>query len=218
MQALSTWSKSAIPYATIIHSYHFVYVIYSYHFVAMETFLLNRAISAHNKWWCHNIGVKRNVRRSGIRFNSDLECAERPPYVAFAVRACRNKSGCWLLRVSKTARANGGVVNSMAFLLSVESLLLALRFFGWHRSSGCTTKLSLILVGTIKYIPFASRSSLNSMLQLSGEIEEAAIIQDVPWFKRMFNIIIPIQKTSILSGYLLPFITSLRELTLFMML
>ena len=54
-----------------------------------------------------------------------------------------------------------------------------------------------IIVGTIKYIPFASRSSLNSMLQLSGEIEEAAIIQDIPWIKRMTRIIIPIQKSSI---------------------
>ena len=34
----------------------------------------------------------------------------------------------------------------------------------------------------------------------------------------MTRIIIPIQKTSILSGYLLPFITGMRELTLFMML
>ncbi len=56
------------------------------------------------------------------------------------------------------------------------------------------------------------------MLQLSGEIEEAAIIQDIPWFKRMFKIIIPIQKSSIISGYLLPFMTCLRELTLFMLL
>ena len=67
----------------------------------------------------------------------------------------------------------------------------------------------LIVVGTIKYIPFASRSSLNSMLQLSGEIEEAAIIQDVPWVKRMTRIIIPIQKSSIISGYMLPFMTCL---------
>ena len=50
----------------------------------------------------------------------------------------------------------------------------------------------LIIVGTIKYIPFASRASLNSMLQLSGEIEEAAIIQDIPWVRRMTRIIIPI--------------------------
>jgi len=76
----------------------------------------------------------------------------------------------------------------------------------------------LIIAGTIKYIPFASRSSLNSMLQLSGEIEEAAVIQDVPWIKRMTRIIIPIQKSSIISGYLLPFMTCLRELSLFMLL
>ena len=56
------------------------------------------------------------------------------------------------------------------------------------------------------------------MMQLSGEIEEAAIIQDIPWYKRMLRIIIPIQKTSIISGYLLPFMTCLRELTLFMLL
>ena len=43
-------------------------------------------------------------------------------------------------------------------------------------------------------------------------------IQDIPWHKRMLNIIIPIQKTSIMSGYLLPFITCVRELTLFMLL
>jgi len=36
--------------------------------------------------------------------------------------------------------------------------------------------------------------------------------------KRMLNIIIPIQKTSILSGYLLPFITCIRELSLFLLL
>ena len=76
----------------------------------------------------------------------------------------------------------------------------------------------LIIVGTVKYIPFASRSSLNSMLQLSGEIEEAAIIQNIPWIKRMTRIIIPIQKSSIISGFLLPFMTCLRELSLFMLL
>ena len=76
----------------------------------------------------------------------------------------------------------------------------------------------LILVGTIKYIPFASRSSLNAMMQLSGEIEEAAVIQNIPWHKRLLKIVVPIQKSSILSGYLLPFITAMRELTLFMLL
>ena len=78
--------------------------------------------------------------------------------------------------------------------------------------------LLLALVGSVKYLPFASRSGVNSMLQLSNEIEESAIIQDVPWIKRMTRIIIPIQKSSIVSGFLLPFMTCLRELSLFMLL
>ena len=76
----------------------------------------------------------------------------------------------------------------------------------------------LIIAGVVKYIPFASRSSLNSMLQISNELEEAAIIQNASWVKRMVKIIIPIQKSSIISGYLLPFMTCLRELSLFLLL
>ena len=75
-----------------------------------------------------------------------------------------------------------------------------------------------MIAGVVKYIPFASRAALNSMLQLSGEIEEAAIIQDIPWIKRMTRIIIPIQKSSIISGFMLPFMTCLRELSLFLLL
>ena len=76
----------------------------------------------------------------------------------------------------------------------------------------------LIIAGTIKYIPFASKSALNSMLQLSNEIEESAIILDIPWEKRLWNIIIPIQKSTIVNGYMLPFMTCLRELSLFLLL
>ena len=76
----------------------------------------------------------------------------------------------------------------------------------------------LALVGSVKYLPFASRSGINAMLQLSGEIEEAGEIVGISWFKRMTKIIIPIQKTSFLSGYLLPFISCMRELSLFILL
>lgn len=76
----------------------------------------------------------------------------------------------------------------------------------------------LVLVGSVKYLPFASRSGVNAMLQLSNEIEEAAVIQGVSWWKRMTRIIFPIQKASFLSGYLLPFISCMRELSLFILL
>lgn len=76
----------------------------------------------------------------------------------------------------------------------------------------------LVLVGAVKYLPFASRAGINAMLQLSGEIEEAGLILGVPWWKRMTRIIFPIQKSSFLSGYLLPFISCMRELALFVLL
>lgn len=76
----------------------------------------------------------------------------------------------------------------------------------------------LALIGTIKYLPMASRSGLNSMFQISATIEESAQIMGVLWHKRMLRILVPIQKTSILSGYLLPFISCMREMELFVML
>ncbi len=76
----------------------------------------------------------------------------------------------------------------------------------------------LALIGSVKYLPFASRSGINAMLQLSGEIEEAAVIVGVPWWKRMLRILFPIQKSSFLSGYLLPMVSSMRELSLFVLL
>ena len=68
--------------------------------------------------------------------------------------------------------------------------------------------------GTLHY----NENERKTIGQLSGEIEESAMILNIPWVKRMTRIIIPIQKSSIISGYLLPFMTCLRELSLFMLL
>ncbi|MBQ6077840.1 MAG: ABC transporter permease subunit, partial [Clostridia bacterium] len=125
--------------------------------------------------------------------------------------------------VSKNRRNKwANYVNNIAFLpYLMPSIAVGVAFFILFSNKYVNlfnTYWLLIIVGTVKYIPFASRASLNSMLQLSGEIEEAAIIQDIPWFKRMFRIIVPIQKSSIISGFMLPFMTCLRELSLFLLL
>ena len=106
-------------------------------------------------------------------------------------------------------------MNGVAFLpYLMPSLAVGAAFFILFSNDKINlfnTYTLLIIAGVIKYIPF-------SMLQLSGEIEEAAIIQDIPWYKRMLRIIIPIQKSSIINGYMLPFMTCLRELSLFLLL
>lgn len=177
------------------------------------------------KWWAtsENITESGLYGQMGILYNRELWNA----FVGTVIVAV----SCSLLSgtigtlvgysVSKNRRGKWpGYVNAIAFLpYLMPSLAVGVAFFVFGSSLGIyNTYLLLILAGTVKYIPFASRSALNSMMQLSGEIEEAAIIQNIPWHKRMLFIIIPIQKTSIISGYLLPFMTSLRELTLFMLL
>lgn len=114
-------------------------------------------------------------------------------------------------------------VSNLAFFpylipsMSFGAVYLALSYtkgFTWLDGS----YLLLFLVGTIKFMPFASRTGTSAMLQLSGEIEEAAIIIGVPWWKRMTKVLFPIQKASFISGYLLPFISCMREMSLFVLL
>ncbi len=103
------------------------------------------------------------------------------------------------------------LIPSMAFgsiFLAVSTKLLFLR----------GTFLLLVIVASVKYLPFASRSGTSAMMQLSGEIEEAAIIVGAPWITRMTKILFPIQKSSFISGYLLPFVSCIRELSLFVLL
>ncbi len=179
------------------------------------------------KWWITAENVTENgmYGQKGMLYNPTIWNAYKGTLlVSVACALVAGTIGTLIgYAVSKNRRSKwANYVNSMAFLpYLMPSVAVGVAFFVLFSSEKLNlynTYTLLIIVGTVKYIPFASRSALNSMLQLSGEIEEAAIIQDIPWTKRMTRIIIPIQKTSIISGYLLPFMTCLRELSLFMLL
>ena len=112
------------------------------------------------------------------------------------------------------------LADNLAFLpYLMPSMAMGAAFLAIGAKMGLSkTMFLLIMVGSIKYLPFASRSGINAMLQLSNEIEEAAIIVNVPWWKRMLKIIFPIQRSTFISGYLLPFTSCMRELSLFTLL
>ena len=179
------------------------------------------------KWWVTDENITENgmYGQKGILHNETIWNAFKGTiWVSVCCALLAGTIGTLIgYAVSKNRRSKwANYVNSVAFLpYLMPSIAVGVAFFILFSNEHINlfnTYSILIIVGTIKYIPFASRSSLNSMLQLSGEIEEAAIIQNIPWIKRMTRIIIPIQKSSIISGYLLPFMTCLRELSLFMLL
>ena len=179
------------------------------------------------KWWITDENITENgmYGQKGILYNDTIWRAFKGTIlVSVSCALLAGTIGTLIgYAVSKSRRSKAAnYVNSMAFLpYLMPSIAVGAAFFILFSNEYINlfnTYTLLIIVGTIKYIPFASRSSLNSMLQLSGEIEESAMIQNIPWIKRMTRIIIPIQKSSIISGYLLPFMTCLRELSLFMLL
>ncbi|MBQ1482310.1 MAG: iron ABC transporter permease [Erysipelotrichaceae bacterium] len=218
----------------IITFFTSIYPIISF---AFETFLPNpgdysflytgNTNNLTTKWWVTNENVTENgmYGQMGILHNKTIWHAFGGT-VLVSIICCLTAGVIGTLigyAVSKDRHSKlASYVNSMAFLpYLMPSVAVGAAYFILFSSGKVNlfnTYTALIIVGTVKYIPFASRSSLNSMLQLSNEIEESAIIQDVPWIKRMTRIIIPIQKSSIVSGFLLPFMTCLRELSLFMLL
>lgn len=80
------------------------------------------------------------------------------------------------------------------------------------------TLLLVMIVMSVKYLPFASRAGISAMMQLGTEPEEAGMVVGAPWHKRMARIVIPIQKTALVTGVLLPFISGMKELSLVVML
>ena len=204
---------------------------------AFETFLPNpgdysflytgNPSNLTTKWWVTDENVSENgmYGQKGILYNDTIWRAFRGTMlVSVSCALLAGTIGTLIgYAVAKNRRSKwANYVNSVAFLpYLMPSIAVGVAFFILFSNQYINlfnTYWLLIITGTVKYIPFASRSSLNSMLQLSGEIEEAAIIQDIPWIRRMTRIIIPIQKSSIISGYLLPFMTCLRELSLFLLL
>ena len=224
--------KYAIPAVLVVIT--FFTSIYPIIAFALETFLPNPGDYSFllsgsfetltTKWWLHDgmseVGL---YGQSGIIYNEMIWNGFKGTLIVSTFAALFAGTIGLLIgySVSRNRRKKFALyVNNMAFLpYLLPALAVGIAFFTFGSAFGIyDTFLLVIIAGTFKYIPFASRSSLNSMMQISPEIEESAMILGIPWRKRMTKIIIPIQKAAIISGFLLPFITSVRELTLYMLL
>ena len=72
----------------------------------------------------------------------------------------------------------------------------------------------LTLVSVVKHLPFAARACTSNMLQISGELEEAATIEGAGFFRRFVKIVFPLSKGGFISGFMLIFVSIMKELDL----
>ena len=141
------------------------------------------------KWWLTSENITENgmYGQKGILYNDTIWNAYKGTiWVSICCALLAGTLGTMIgYAVSKKRRSKWATyVNSMAFLpYLMPSIAVGAAFFVLFSNEHLNlfnTYTLLIIVGTIKYIPFASRSALNSMLQLSGEIEESAMILNMP--------------------------------------
>jgi iron(III) transport system permease protein len=76
----------------------------------------------------------------------------------------------------------------------------------------------LVIVSVAKHIPYSSRSGVSAMLQVGRELEEAAQVAGANAWQRFRRIIFPLTMSGFMSGFLLTFITTMRELSLIILL
>lgn len=80
------------------------------------------------------------------------------------------------------------------------------------------TTAILILALMADQMPYASRAGISAMMQLGKDPEEAAQVLGAGWLRRMTSVVIPIQKGSLVTGIMLPFISGIKGLSLFVIL
>ncbi len=76
----------------------------------------------------------------------------------------------------------------------------------------------LVVVSVAKHIPYSSRTGVSAMLQVGRELEEAAQLAGASAWRRFKSIIFPLTSSGFVSGFLLTFITTMRELSLIILL
>lgn len=76
----------------------------------------------------------------------------------------------------------------------------------------------LILITVVKELPFTVKAGSASMMQIGKELEEAAQISGASWFTRFRRILLPLNRKSLMSAFLLVFIGAMKEMELIIML
>lgn len=76
----------------------------------------------------------------------------------------------------------------------------------------------LVIVSVAKHIPYSSRSGVSAMMQVGRELEEAGMVAGASVWRRFRRIIFPLTSSGFVAGFLLTFITTMRELSLVILL
>lgn len=76
----------------------------------------------------------------------------------------------------------------------------------------------VMLAFMVNRLPFATRSGISSMIQIGRSLEEAAELHGAGFFSRMRRILFPLSKQGFLTGFILSFVSIVKDLSLVVLL
>jgi iron(III) transport system permease protein len=105
--------------------------------------------------------------------------------------------------------------------IAIPSVVLGAAFLWFYLLVPIPVIGTLTIIGlayVTKYMPFALRFVSTSMMQIHSELEEAAQVAGVPWWRNFFKIMLPLLKPGLLAAWFWVMVHAYRELTVAMML
>jgi len=76
----------------------------------------------------------------------------------------------------------------------------------------------LVLITAVDKLPYSTRTGASAVTQIGQELEEAAEIQGISWFKRFYKLVLPLATSGLVAGMMVSFVSIMRELSLILFL
>jgi iron(III) transport system permease protein len=124
--------------------------------------------------------------------------------------------------VHKTQMRGRRVLDVLGFApIAVPSVVLGATFFWFYLLVPLPVIGTLTIIGLAyltKYMPVALRFVSSSMMQIHNELEEAAQVAGVPWWRNFLKVTVPLLKPGLLAAWFWVMMHAYRELTIALML
>jgi iron(III) transport system permease protein len=72
----------------------------------------------------------------------------------------------------------------------------------------------LVLIAAVDKLPYSTRTGASAVTQIGQELEEAAEIQGISWFRRFYKLVLPLATSGLVAGMMVSFVSIMRELSL----
>ena len=124
--------------------------------------------------------------------------------------------------VQKTKLPGRHLLDFLGFApIAIPSVVLGATFFWFYLLVPLPIIGTLTIIGLAyltKYMPVALRFVSASMMQIHSELDEAAQVAGVPWWRNFFKVILPLLKPGLLAAWFWVMVHAYRELTIALML